>query len=83
MSMSTTVHEVYRVTITPGERPDLAALRMAKYIINRWMPDHAGGVVILLAPRLASLLQHFFTRPAATEVSVDTRGITPVITEIA
>ncbi len=74
--------EVYRVTTKPGGRPDLAAMRLAVYIVDRWLPDHAGGVHILITPTLAEAVLPFFTRPRPVTLVVDTQtGITPTVYE--
>jgi hypothetical protein len=76
-----TTHEVYNITATPGANPQHAAARLASYIVNRWMPGNAGGVHVLITPKLASILLQFFARPKPTVLEVNTVGLTPVITE--
>lgn len=78
----TTQHEVYTVTVQPGDNAKRAAVRMARYVVQRWMPGNAGGVHVFATPQLATLLLPFFTRPKPTTLRVDTMGLTPVLTEI-
>lgn len=77
-----TVRETYRITVEPGANPGKAAMRMAKFIVDRWLPSNAGGVHVMITPPLADSLLPFFQRPKPTVVSVDTHRDHPIITEI-
>ena len=77
-----TVRETYRITVEPGTNPGMAAMRMAKFIVDRWLPDNSGGVHVMITPLLANSLLLLFQRPKPTVVSVDTHGDRPIITEI-
>lgn len=79
--------EVYRVTIHPGRNTMDATARLARLIIDRWMPGHAGGVVVLAGPQLCQLLHPLFIKAERIRrcivLCVDTRTKRPVITEVA
>ena len=77
-----TVHERYRVTVQPGKNAEAAAARLARLVVQRWMPGNGGGVHVFCTPNLAALLIQFFQREKSTTIEIDTDGITPVITEI-
>jgi hypothetical protein len=64
--MTAVAHPPYTVVLTGGPRPEIAAARLAKLIIDRWHPGHAGGMVLLLGPKMAKSLLPFFSRAAAT-----------------
>lgn len=78
--------EVYRVTIHPGRNVELAVARLARLIIDRWLPGHAGGVVLIAGPQLCQLLHPLFLKSErerrSITISVDTTDPRPVITEI-
>lgn len=78
--------EVYRVTIHPGRNIEQAVARLARLIIDRWMPGHAGGVVVIAGPQLCQLLAPLFAKAErerrSITLSVDTTDPRPVITEI-
>lgn len=75
------VRETYDVTVTPGNNAKKASIRMAHYIVQRWMPDNAGGVHMLAGAQLAGLLLPFFERVKPTKLRVDTTDNRPVISE--
>jgi hypothetical protein len=77
----TAAHESYTVTVTPGPNAQHAAARLAKYIINRWMPGNAGGIHVMVTPQMAESLLPFFQRKANTILTVDTMGTVPEIRE--
>ena len=77
-----TVRETYRITVEPGANPGKAAMRMAKFIVDRWLPSNAGGVHVMITPSLCISLLPFFERTKPTEISVDTHHNHPIITEI-
>lgn len=78
--------EVYRITIHPGPNTMQATARLAKVIIDRWLPGHAGGAVILSGPQLCQLLHPIFVRAerlrCEVTLQVDTSSGRPVITEL-
>ena len=76
-----TARETDVVTVAPGANPDRAAARLARYIVDRWMPGNAGGIHLVATPRMASVLLQFFQRQQPTDLVVDTRGLVPVIRE--
>lgn len=81
------IREVYRVTIHPGRNTMEATSRLARLIIDRWMPGHAGGVVLLAGSQLCQLLHPLFVKAERIRrdivLCVDTRSSRPVITEAA
>lgn len=78
--------EVYRVTIHHSCNSGPAAERLARVIIDRWMPGNGGGVLVLLGPQLLCVLLPFFLKAKLQRrdvtISVDTTDPQPVITEI-
>jgi hypothetical protein len=46
----------FTITMHPGANVQRASAQLARLIIDRWMPDNAGGVHMLINPRLASSL---------------------------
>lgn len=79
--------EVYRVTIHPGRNIEQAVARLARLIIDRWMPGHAGGVVVIAGPQLCAILRPFFIKAERgcrnITIIVDTTETRPVIMEKA
>jgi hypothetical protein len=78
--------EIYIITLHPGRRAEEATARLAKAIIDRWMPNHAGGAPLLIGPGLCQLLHPFFQkanqRNRDVMLRIDTTDTRPVITEI-
>lgn len=76
----------YTVELKPGANVDAAASRLAKLIIDRWMPGNAGGVHILLTPRLAGSLASLWAAVNASNKSkrfrVSIEGNKPLLTEM-
>lgn len=83
--MSRFDHKPYRVTLHPGQNVDVACVRLAKYVIDRWMPNHAGGAPVLLGPKLARSLRGFFDKANTSQkdvvISIHFEGHIPVISE--
>lgn len=81
-----TVHEVYRVDIHPTASAQ-GPQRLAELIVQRWMPNNAGGAPFLMCPGLRKALEPLFDKAKLTRrsvvVSVDTTSNRPVITEIS
>lgn len=68
----------YVITLTPGKTPERAAKECARYILNRWLPNNAGGVHLLAGPRLTKALETIYrTMPGPTEIRVTIRGNIP------
>lgn len=80
----TIAHEIYRVELRPGGNVEAAAGRLARTIIDRWIPGHAGGVHLLLTPKLASIVADLWRQvndgARARTLVVDTRRGMPVLT---
>jgi hypothetical protein len=80
-----TAREIYRVTIHPGASA-AGPTKLATMIINRWMPNNAGGAPFLLAPKLAKSLEQFFARAKSSgksvNIQISTMSLVPEITEI-
>jgi len=82
----TTTRERYKVTIHPGRNPAMACAKLARVIIDRWLPNHAGGAPVLLARQLCPLLMPSFQKACRAGrdivLDVDTTNHQPVITEL-
>lgn len=80
-----TIREQYRIAIHPKASPEGPA-KMSRYIINRWMPGNAGGILVFGVPQLVGLLSPLFEKSRASgkdiTIQINTLGITPVLTEI-
>ncbi len=77
----------YRVVIHPGGKTMEATARLAKRIIDEWMPGNGGGVTLMIGPDLCALLHPLFQKAQAQNrdltIEVDTtNGTRPVITEV-
>ena len=59
-----------------------SAIKLAKIVIDRCMPHNAGGVHVIMMPKLAETLLPFFARKTDTKLKVDTNGSVPLITEV-
>lgn len=81
MNNSPNTHEIYEVTVSPGHNPENASLKLAHYIINRWLPGNAGGVHFMLDRKMANSLLQFFQRSKNTTLIINTMDNVPVITE--
>lgn len=57
-----TVKECYSVTLHPGKNIEQTAGRLALMIIDRWMPNHAGGAPLLLGAGLQRQLIPMYER---------------------
>lgn len=81
-----TSREVYRVTMKPGGNTEKGVVKLARYIVDRWMPGNAGGVHVLATPALCQLLHPLWLRVQgegrAMQLEVDTRSGRPVISEV-
>ncbi len=68
----------YIMTLHPGNNPAKAAARAAQYIINRWMPNNAGGIHLMVTPRLATaLLTIYREMKKETQIRVTIQGNIP------
>lgn len=66
----------YIVTIhvvTTPERALAAADKLARYIIDRWMPGNAGGVHVLMTPKLAKRIAGFYAHCALKKKEMQVR----------
>ena len=71
-------HTPYVMTLHPGQRPEIAAAKAARYIVDRWMPNNAGGVHVMMTPRLAkALLAIYQEMDKATDIRVTIQGNIP------
>jgi hypothetical protein len=71
----------YTMTLHPGRNPAGAADKAARYIVDRWMPGNAGGVHVMITPRLAKALYTIYseaTKPVYIRVTI--RGHIPNLT---
>lgn len=83
----TVVHfEPYQVTLHPGANVDVAAKRLANYIVDTWMPGNAGGATFIMVPQLMQLLTPLYEKARVTnkDVRLDIRLVKnrPYITEV-
>lgn len=73
----------YIMTLHPGPNAAAAAKRAATYIMDRWLPDNAGGIHVLVTPKLTAKLAQFyelvnrFDHPA--EIRVTIQGNVPCL----
>lgn len=66
------------MTLHPGANPAKAASRAAQYIVNRWMPGNAGGVHLMVTPRLAQALLTIYNEMSGeTRIRVTIQGNIP------
>jgi hypothetical protein len=76
----------YVLTLHPGANVEVAVARAARYIIDRWMPGNAGGVVLLLGPQLCGLLHPIWQRANQTRRPINLRveliANRPYVTEV-
>ena len=63
----------YELTLTPGANIEAAAAKVAKYIVNRWMPNNAGGIHMLVTPKIAAVLLELYKSVNATKISIKVR----------
>lgn len=70
----------YTLTLTPGPNADRAAERAARYIIDTWMPGNAGGVHLMVTPRIkAALLAIYQKATGPVRVRVSLEGNVPLL----
>ncbi len=72
--MTVTHFAPYVMTLRPGPNAEQAAERAARYIIDTWMPGNAGGVHLMVTPRLTKALLAIYTAakgPVRVRVSLD------------
>lgn len=43
----------FTMTLNPGPHAGKAAAKAAEYVVDQWLPDNAGGVHVMVTPRLA------------------------------
>ncbi len=72
----------YTMTLTPGRNADACANRAARYVIDRWLPDNAGGIHLMVTSRLAGAFYLILTQAAEARlgqvrVRVEIRGSIP------
>ncbi len=68
----------YIMTLHPGANPAKAAARAAQYIINRWLPNNAGGIHLMVMPRLAQALLTIYSEMSKeTHIRVTIQGNIP------
>jgi len=77
----------YKIKVTPGQNPKIAAEKLSRLIIDKAMPRNAGGVHVLCGPGLTSLLIPFFERNKSTVLLIDSsslksNGMPCTITEV-
>jgi hypothetical protein len=76
----------YRLTIHPNRDIHAAPLKLATFIIDKWMPNNAGGVHVLLGQRLAGSLRQFFEKATERqknyEIGIAFRGSEPQIIDL-
>jgi hypothetical protein len=65
------VREVYDIRLEPGANVEKAVAKLSKYIIDRWMPDNAGGIVVMQGPALCELIYPIWRR-----VNENRKGVT-------
>lgn len=82
--MTTINTSPYTLTLKPGANAHRAADQAAAYVVNRWLPNNAGGVHILITPRLAkallSMLQEGLRYQRDVRVRVTIEGNIPHLT---
>lgn len=69
------------VTLDPGNNVPQASMRLAKLIVDRWMPGNAGGVHLLVTPQMAKSLAAIWPHDRPKTLRVEIVGNRPVITE--
>ncbi len=47
----------YTISLKPGANTAIAASKLAHFIVERWVPGNAGGVHVLITPRIAETLR--------------------------
>ncbi len=76
----------YTVDIQPNRNAVEASVKLAKYIIDRWMPGNAGGVHVIVTPQLARGLSPLYARATierrVISIRITVPGQIPVITEL-
>ena len=78
--MSNFYFEPYVMTLHQGKNKEAAAMKGARYIINKWMPGNAGGVHVLVTPKMAaSLLSIYKTMTKDTKIRVSHQSNIPLL----
>lgn len=77
--------EQYSIVVHPGANIHAASSRMARIIVDRWLPNNAGGIHLLMTPKVAQRLLPIFERANKlkrdVQVDINTLGMIPIITE--
>jgi hypothetical protein len=64
----------FTMTLTPGPNAAEASVKAAKYVMNEWLPNNAGGVHILVTPKLAETFLKIYQEakgPVKVRVSLE------------
>jgi hypothetical protein len=70
----------YTITLHPGKNAEAVAGKVARYIVDQWMPGNAGGVHLIVTPRLTKCLVEIYKKMTTdTRIRVSLEGNVPLI----